>query len=114
MVEKKKKKPRMAESAEGLVFGVRLRQTRKDRVMCSLQIPASDLGLHPKSKNKSWKDLSRGRRLWLQCGATEAGLPIWSVMQWSEKPQRTKLGRVRSVGMEGNNWALRDRIREIC
>lgn len=62
MVEKtkNKKQPRMAESAEGLVFGMRLRRTRKDCVMCSLQIPASNLGLHPKNKNRSWKDLSRG------------------------------------------------------
>lgn len=57
MVGKKKK---MAESAEGLVFGVRLRRTRKDHVMCSLQIPVSDFGLHPKNKTKSWKDLSQG------------------------------------------------------
>lgn len=31
-----RKKTRMAESAEGLVFGVQLRRTRKDHVMCAL------------------------------------------------------------------------------
>lgn len=35
------------------MFGARPERGRKDCVMCSLQIPVNDLGLHPKNKIKS-------------------------------------------------------------